>query len=319
MSNTTIMPGGALPALPPGEELVIPPSAPEAPPPAPAAPTGEVIAPAAPALPEALSAQIEGPPLNIRIIDLVDMQSESTAWTPPAQIDPADLAGGRSTPATNGTLAPPRFYFLSLAPNVEDYTWVELETIIRLGKLSGLVLSNEFVKTDPQCALPYPWTRYCYYDMDRAAMVDLTVENAADVLDLVAAGQRAVFVVVRPCNLNFFIEAHTLAEMERNLRDFILLRQMTAGLPYDPGNPLAKLWDLPRDVSLACFTDGARIALVLYTHDYLRHVVQVPQAFAQFSRAVIDPGGWLKVARLDESTVTVDATPVILYYELQRT
>lgn len=303
--DTAVTPGLAIPAVP---EDGLPPQqpAPEEPPAKPAPPVpGEVM------LPPLEQRQ----PLDFRIVDLVDFHNPLTDWRPPKYIDTSSFSQ-YSPPLAPGELYPsPQFYFLSLAPDIEDYTWVELATTVRLGKLSGLVLANEFVSLGPHRSLDYPWAFSCYAELDRAAMIDLTVENAADVMDVIAKGKPQVFIVVRPENLNFFISSYTLAEMGRSLRDFILLRQATAGLPYDPAPALAEYWQLPEAVHIGRFTDGKRVTLVLYTHDNLPHSVKVPPEFTYFSRVTVDAGGWLRVARQDEATVTVDATPVVLYYE----
>ncbi len=319
--DTTLTPGLAIPAVPEGEELVIPPDGT-----APATPATDQTTPpageAAPVTPPAgdvvLPPLEQRKPLDFRIVDLVDFHNPLTAWQPPATIDASAFDASAAPHTASEPYPGAQFYFLSLAPDIEDYTWVELAATVRLGKLSGLVLANEFVTRAPQCELAYPWLFSCYASLDRSAMIDLTVENAADVMDVIAKGKPQVFIIVRPENLNFFISSYTLAEMGRSLRDFILLRQATAGLPYDPAPALAEYWQLPEAVHIGRFTDGQRVTLVLYTHDNLQHSVQVPPEFAYFSRVTVDAGGWLRVARLDETTVTVDATPVVLYYEYPR-
>jgi peptidoglycan-N-acetylglucosamine deacetylase len=313
--DTALTPGVAVPALPEGEELVIPP-ADEATPPAETGQQAPTAAGATPAPGDVVLPPLEQrKPLDFRIVDLVDFHNPLTQWQPPATLDTAAFAADIAPHAVGEPYPGAQFYFLSLAPDIEDYTWVELAATVRLGKLSGLVLANEFVARGPQCELDYPWNMYCYAALDRGSMIDLTVENAADVMDVIAKGKPQVFIVVRPENLNFFISSHTLSEMGRNLRDFILLRQATAGLPYDPAPALTEYWKLPPAVHIGRFTDGRRVTLVLYTHDNLPHSVQVPPEFAYFSRVTVDAGGWLRVARMDETTVAVDATPVVLYYE----
>jgi peptidoglycan/xylan/chitin deacetylase (PgdA/CDA1 family) len=306
LEETPVAPAQAVPAVPEGEELIIPPeSTAEAAPSAPSPPAAQAPLPL-----------VEPQPLNLRIIDLLDFESTATAWQPPKSIDTSDFLNNGGNKVAGGFYGGAKYYFLSMVPDVDDYTWVELETTVRLGRLSGLVLAEELTNRLPQCDLPYPWVVYDLRWIDRGAMIDLTVENVADVMDAVARAKENLFIVVRPSNLNFFISAHTLAEMGRNLRDFILFRLATAALPYDPGGTVAERWTLPPGVSIGRFTDGQKEVLVLYTQSYRPHEVAVPAEYAHFSRVTIDPGGWLRVARLDSDTVTVDASPVILYYEL---
>jgi peptidoglycan-N-acetylglucosamine deacetylase len=320
--ETQVQPGGELPALPVGEEIIIPPDA----------PAGEQAATAArppvesessPQHPTAVAPPVvieippleERKPLPVRSSDLVDIANPATAWHTPTGIDKRNFANLGSYSAPGGLFQEPNFYFLNVIGSLEDYTWVELETFVRLGRLKGMVLADEFTARPPTVDVSYPWTFYSMRWLDRGAVIDLTVEDTADVISALQRGKENVFIVVRPANLHFFIAAHLWAEMNYNMQDFVLLRQTTAGLSYDPAANLEEFWQLPQGVHLARFTDGQRTALVLYSKLRQPQTVEIPAQFAYYSQAQIDAGGYLRLEPLAARQVSVNYRPVVLYYE----
>jgi len=308
IEDTPVTPAAELPVLPEGEELVLPPLRAEFPP----AETEE--APAEARQPAVETAPRDLPPVPLTIVDLVDMENPKTLWQPPAGLNASQLLPYQPPRHDSGPFPEPSYYFLSMTGDLEHYTWVELKTYLRLAKLAGLVLPDGWYSVPP-ADLPYPWTYSGPLGTDRSAWIDLTVEDIADVLEVLKRGKQQVYIVVRPSNLHFFIAAHTWAEMNVNMRDFVLFRQLTGGMELEPAPAIAADWQLPAGVELARFSDGERESLVLYSQSYRPVEVAVPPACAHMSRAFIDAGGYLKIAPLTDSTVTVDRSPVILYYE----
>ena len=324
--ETPVQPGGELPALPAGEEIIIPPSAPSA---QEASQASRPPAAQADAQPSAATLEtvvappmvLEIPPLEerhtlpSRVSDLVDMENSSTLWETPAHIDTTNFANNGVNSNGYGLYREPSFYFLNVIGDLEDYTWVELETFVRLGRLKGMVLASEFTMNSPSVSVSYPWTFYEMRWLDRGAVIDLTVEDTADVIDALQRGKENIFIVVRPANLHFFIAAHLWAEMNYNMQDFVLLRQATAGMDFDPAANLEEFWQLPEGVHLARFTSGNRVALVLYSRLRRGQAVVIPEQFQYFSRVHIDAGGYMRTDPLTETTVSVSNRPVVLYYE----
>lgn len=304
VQDTPVMPAGELLTLPEGEELVLPPTAPEQQlPPAPAEPDEEA------------PIHQQWPTLPLQVSDLVDMGNSATLWTPPAAISAAELLDHSAVARGELGLAEPRFYFLAMVADLERYTWVELATYVRLSRLSGMVLPSEHYFGSAPADAPYPWVFTPLSHTDRGAWVDLTVEDVADVMEVLRRGKRNVYVVVRPCNLHFFIAAHTWSEMDTNMSDFVLLRQATGGLSYDPDAQLPPDWTLPAGVEVGYFTNGTRDVLVIYSQSYRSVQVDIPPQLKHFSRMFIDVGGYLKIAPLGADHVTVDRSPAVLIYE----
>jgi len=304
VQDTPVLPAGELPTLPEGEELVLPPTAPEQLPPAPE------VEPVAQA-----PIHQQWPALPLQISDLVDMSNSATAWTPPAAISASHLLDHGAAARGEHGLAEPRFYFLAMVADLEHYTWVELATYVRLARLSGMVLPSEHYFGSAPADAAYPWVYAPLSHTDRGTWVDLTVEDVADVMEVLKRGKRSVYVVVRPCNLHFFIAAHTWSEMDTNMSDFVLLRQATGGLSYDPDAQLPPDWSLPDGVEVGYFTNGTRDVLVLYSQSYRPVEVTIPAQLSHFSRMYIDVGGYLKIAPLGSDRVTVDRSPAVLVYE----
>ncbi|MBN2082204.1 polysaccharide deacetylase family protein [bacterium] len=332
IEDTPVEPAPELPVLPEGEELILPPGRAEPLLPvesAPAEPADNAnaqswleVVPAEetpPALPvaEPPAPARDLPRMSFRVVDLVDMDNPETLWTPPASLDAEQFQPFQPPVATTGPLPEPRYYFLAMVGDLEHYTWNELHTYVRLARLSGLVLPGDVYYAPPPPELPYPWTYASQSGTDRSAWIDLTVEDIADVMEVVKRGKQQIFIVVRPANLHFFIAAHTWAEMNTNMRDFVLFRQMTGGMACEAQPAIAGDWQLPEGVELARFSDGPRESLVLYSQSYRPVNVTVPPSCRHMSRAYIDAGGYLKIAGLQDKTVTVDRSPVILYYEAQ--
>lgn len=324
IEDTPVSPAPALPVLPEGEELVLPPVDGE---PATAqaettpAETAEPAAPAeqaAPEAPEEAAPPAPPPPAELphvplTIVDLVDLENPATEWNPPATLDPSQFTPYQPPIQGDGPFPEASYYFLSMAGDLEHYTWVELKTYLRLAKLSGLVLPDGWFA--PPADLPYPWTFAGPLGTDQSAWIDLTVEDVADVMEVLKRGKHQVFIVVRPTNLHFFIAAHSWSEMNYNMRDFVLFRQLTGGMELQPHPATALDWWLPNGVELARFTDGRRKTLVLYSQSYRAVRVPVPPSCQHMSRAFIDAGGYLKIAPLADDYVVVDRSPAILYYE----
>jgi peptidoglycan-N-acetylglucosamine deacetylase len=308
--ETPVQPGSEVPALPAGEELVVAPDTPAS-----AHVVTEAPAVTAPPLVLEIPPLKERQPLPSRSSDLVDKDNPQTAWQTPAGIDTGNFANHGTYSGADGLFREPNFYFLNIAGTLEDYTWVELETFVRVGRLKGMVLADEFSASPPSVAVSYPWKFYGMRWLDRGAVIDLTVEDTADVIDALKRGKENLFIVVRPANLHFFIAAQLWAEMNYNMQDFVLLRQLTSGLSYDPASGLEQLWQLPPGVQLARFTDGRRSAIVLYSKLRQPQAVTVPPQFAYYSQAQIDAGGFLRVEPLASTEVSVSYRPVVLYYE----
>ncbi len=323
--ETPVQPGGELPALPAGEVLIITPGAPSAGEAAqasrPPAITGEQPAADRPAPVVSPPSVLEIPPLEqrqplpLRVSDLVDLENPATQWQTPETINTGNFANNGVYSNGNGLYSEPNFYFLSIVGGLDGYTWVELETFVRLGRLKGMVLASEFNSAAPAVDVSYPWTFYEMRWLDRGAVIDLTVEDTADVIDALKRGKENIFIVVRPANLHFFIAAHLWAEMNYNMQDFVLLRQATMGMDFDPAENLAEYWQLPEGVHLARFTQGTRTALVLYSKLRQPQAVTVPQQFNCFSNVHIDAGGFMRTEPLTDFTVQVSNRPVVLYYE----
>jgi peptidoglycan/xylan/chitin deacetylase (PgdA/CDA1 family) len=310
IEDVVVEPAASLPVVPEGEVLIIPP---DAVPPA-ALVDGAIEEERPVAEPEPAAGPVKLDPLPFRIVDLADMENAATAWRPPESIAGASLTGWQPPVTEPGPRAEPDYYFLAMVGDIEEYTWVELGTYLRLARLSGMVLPAESYYGLPPADASYPWTYANMAYLDRGAWVDLTVEDIADVMELIKRGKDNVFIIVRPANLHFFIAAHLWAEMNTNMRDFALFRQMTGGMEYSP-EPSAGDWELPAGVELARFSDGSRVTLVLYSQSYKEQVVQVPSSASHFSHAFIDAGGYLKLVPLASGSVTVDRSPAILYYE----
>jgi len=88
IEDTPVTPAPALPVLPEGEELVLPPA-----PPAEPAAEAEAPAPAEPAAAEPAPALRDLPHVPLTIVDLVDMENPDTLWQPPP-----DLSAGQLLP-----------------------------------------------------------------------------------------------------------------------------------------------------------------------------------------------------------------------------
>lgn len=298
--ETIVEPGAELPVLPQAEEQPDSPPA-QGHPPQPAATQGD-----------SPSKTTGRPvPMDLVVLDLLDPSQPRLAWHPPAQIPAAVLSGGAAPSPDGGASA----YFLSLAPNLDGYTAVELETYQRLARLGGLLISTDMGCPMLDAELPFPFAAVAFNELDRAAMLDLTVEGAPEAIDALAAGRQTLFVVVRPQNLHFFIAAHTEAVMNRGMADFVLLRQATAGLQYDTPAAFREEWQLPPGVDLARFSGAGREAVLLYKRGGAAVEVEVPSAFSHMSRLTIETGGYLRIAPLDAVTVTVSRTPAVLIYE----
>lgn len=310
IEDVAVEPAASLPVVPEGEVLIIPPDAVM-----PSAPADGAIDEDRPVVvTEPLAEPVKLDPLPFRIVDLADMENAATAWSPPENIAGASLTGWQPPRTEPGPRAEPSYYFLAMVGDLGEYTWVELGSYLRLARLSGMVLPAESYYGLPPADASYPWTYVNMAYLDRGAWVDLTVEDIADVMELIKRGKDNVFIIVRPANLHFFIAAHLWAEMNTNMRDFVLFRQMTGGMEYAP-EPSASDWELPAGVELARFSDGSRATLVLYSQSYMEQVVQVPSSASHFSHAFIDAGGYLKLVPLASGGVTVDRSPAILYYE----
>ncbi len=310
IEDVAVEPAASLPVVPEGEVVIIPPDVVE--PSAPADGAMEEDRPAVEAEPFVEPVKLD--PLPFRIVDLADMENAATAWHPPESIAGASLTGWQPPITEPGPRAEPDYYFLAMVGDLGEYTWVELGSYLRLARLSGLVLPAESYYGLPPADASYPWTYANMAYLDRGAWVDLTVEDIADVMELIKRGKDNVFIIVRPANLHFFIAAHLWAEMNTNMRDFVLFRQMTGGMEYSP-EPGVGDWELPAGVELARFSDGSRVTLVLYSQSYMEQVVQVPPSASHFSHAFIDAGGYLKLVPLSSGNVTVDRSPATLYYE----
>lgn len=310
IEDVVVEPAASLPVVPEGEVMIIPPDTVQ-----PSALVDGAIEEDRPAAaPEPSAGAVRLEKLPFRIVDLADMENAATAWRPPESIAGASLTGWQPPITDPGPRAEPDYYFLAMVGDIEEYTWVELGTYVRLARLSGMVLPAESYYGLPPVDASYPWTYVNMAYLDRGAWVDLTVEDIADVMELIKRGKDNVFIIVRPANLHFFIAAHLWAEMNTNMRDFVLFRQMTGGMEYSP-EPSAGDWELPAGVELARFSDGGRVTLVLYSQSYKALEVQVPLSASHFSHAFIDAGGYLKLVPLNGGNVTVDRSPAILHYE----
>lgn len=286
-----------LPVLPEGEDLLVFPPAQEA--------------PAAAEVPAVVKTTGRPAPMDLEVCDLLDPASPRTQWEPAQAIPASILAGRMESQADGGASA----YFLSLAPALDGYTAVELATYLRLARLSGLLISTDMGCPPLDCELPYAYDAVAYNTLDRAAMLDLTVEGAPEALDALAGGKETLFVVVRPRNLHFFIAAHAYSEMSRGMADFVLLRQATAGLRYDTPPDFRAGWQLPPGVDIARFSAPGREAILLYKRGGSPAEVEVPSAYAHMSALRIEAGGYLRIAQREGVTVLASRTPAVLYYE----
>jgi len=309
VADIPVMPAGTLPVLPEGEEFISHPALDK--PEAEATPVVESAPASTPSTPGEPSEQ---GPLGSALIDLVDLENEWTAWETPARIDPSRFYS-RTQSSTGSPGAGSQYYFLSYVPSLDSYTWVELEMYVRLAKLNGLLMIAELEPVAPTCPLSYPYLAYYVSALDQGALVDLTTEGIPEVVDMLLKDKSNIFVVVRPQNLHFFMASHLWSEMHPNMRDFILFRQLTAGMQCDPATEYEAIWDLPPEVEVVKFTQDNRIVLVLFTRLKKQFSVTVPAECQHFSRAVIAPGGYLWIAPIHTAEVSISRSPVVLYYE----
>lgn len=288
-----------LPTLPKGEEIVslLSPALPVA---------------ATPAQPLATPEQPQ--PVPPRIVDLADFSSEAMAWAPPATIDSSSFLNTARESSPDGLYPPASFYYLCMADDLEQATWTELDSYVRLAKLSGLVLPSGLGIAPPACEMSCPGAYVRLDSIDRNARVDLAAKSVADVIDMLKRQKQNVFIVLQPSNLRLFSAARSWSGMSDNLRDFVLFRQMTAGLSYDPAPALDESWKLPAGVQLGRFTDGRRVVLILCSQGSSLREVAVPPDFAYLSRAFIDASGSLNLAPLDGASVFVGESPMVLYW-----
>jgi peptidoglycan-N-acetylglucosamine deacetylase len=298
-----------LPALPVGEGIVPPAGALQIPA-LPAQPAGDEAAAQSPQPP--VQAQQSAP---LSSVDLTDVNSDAAAWAPPATIDSANFLNPVGAASADGLYPPANFYFLCLVNDLGQYSWPELNDYVRLARLSGLLLPKDYGAVPPAGGMACPYAKVSLSGIDRSAWVDLTVQDVADVMEALKRQKQNVFLVMRPSNLRFYIAAQTLAELNDSLRDFVLFRQLTAGLNYDPAPAQAGSWQLPAGVQLGRFADGRHDVLILYSQNETTREVAVPPDYANYSRASIDAGGLLQIAPLDTTTLVVGKSPVMLYRE----
>jgi len=152
--------------------------------------TGETIAPPATGGAAASLPPLEQrKPLDFRIVDLVDFHNPLTEWQPPSSIDPAAFDEYRRKKSAAASSLARSSTFLSLRRRLKTTRWLSWKQSCAWGKLSGLVLANEFVAAARSARCPIPGRGTAFAGLDRGAMIDLTVENATAVMEAIAKGK----------------------------------------------------------------------------------------------------------------------------------
>lgn len=307
VSDTQLIAAEPLPTLPEGEELILPElalggtSVVEQP-----LPVSSLPDTAAGAMLKQMQSQVKA--------DLLNASDPAARWLPAEEIDTSSFLNrpGSSQSAETGQCSA---YLLCQLPDVSAETWAGLTTFARLAKLEGLVFPFGYSAPDKSWLAEFPTARQYPELIDRHAQIELSAELIADALSLLKQGKRSVFLTVRANNTQQFCAVQSWTEFGAELKDFILLRQMTSGLKLNSETSAITAWDLSQGLEVSCFSGGGKTCFALYNSTHQPLEIAVPQELKQIQLAQLDDSGKLLLTPV--SAVTFEAKPglTLLYLD----